>query len=79
MGVIAAIRLAAGKGGLRFWWLGAPWMKQEIAWWIILSCHAGNSAWRTGGRLAHLGEVPISTTHAIGAAVSGVGAVRGLA
>jgi PiT family inorganic phosphate transporter len=83
--------------------------KHEIAWWIILSCHAAMAlgtmcgGWRIvktiGSRitphlrpvggfsaemaaaitigLATIAKVPISTTHAIGGAVSGVGATRG--
>jgi PiT family inorganic phosphate transporter len=83
--------------------------KQEIAWWIILSCHAAMAlgtmagGWRIvktiGSRitphlrpvggfaaemaaattigLATIAKVPISTTHAIGGAVLGVGATRG--
>jgi len=83
--------------------------KHEIAWWIILSCHAAMAlgtmagGWRivktigsritphlrpVGGFSAEMAEaitiglatvakVPISTTHAIGGAVSGVGATRG--
>lgn len=112
MGIIVALLAAAGKaqwskaspGG--FHGLGG---KHEIAWWIILSCHAamglGTMAggWRivqtVGSRItphlrpiggfsaemaaattigmATLANVPISTTHAIGGAVSGVGATRG--
>jgi PiT family inorganic phosphate transporter len=108
MGIIVALLLAAGK---KQWAAGGTFLgrKQEIAWWIILSCHAamglGTMAggWRIvktmGSRitphlrpiggfsaevsaaatigLATLAKVPISTTHAIGGAVSGVGAVRG--
>jgi PiT family inorganic phosphate transporter len=83
--------------------------KREIAWWVILSCHAAMAVgtmaggWRIvktiGSRitphlrpiggfsaelaaattigLATIAKVPISTTHAIGGAVSGVGATRG--
>jgi PiT family inorganic phosphate transporter len=83
--------------------------KHEIAWWLILSCHAAmalgtmSGGWRivktigsgitphlrpVGGfsaelaaattiGLATVAKVPISTTHAIGGAVSGVGATRG--
>lgn len=84
--------------------------KHEIAWWIILSCHAAMAlgtmagGWRivqtigsritphlrpVGGFSAELAaaltigmatfaKVPISTTHAIGGAVAGVGATRGM-
>lgn len=109
MGVIVALLLAAGK---KNWVTGGALLgrKQDIAWWIILSCHAAMGlgtlagGWRIvktmGSRitphlrpvggfcaeiaaaatigLATLAKVPISTTHAIGGAVSGVGAVRGL-
>lgn len=113
MGIIAALLVTAGhpswvKASTQgFQGLGA---KHEIAWWIILSCHAaialGTMAggWRivqtVGSRitpylrpvggfsaelaaatsigLATFARVPISTTHAIGGAVSGVGATRGL-
>jgi len=111
MGIIVALLATAGHaqwgkasaGG--FHGLG----KHEIAWWIILSCHAAMAlgtmagGWRivqtVGSRItphlrplggfsaemaaattigmATLANVPISTTHAIGGAVSGVGATRG--
>ncbi len=111
MGIIVALLAAAGheqwgKPGGGFQGLFG---KHEIAWWIILSCHAamaiGTAAggWRIvktiGSRitphlkpiggfsaelaaattigLATIAKVPISTTHAIGGAVSGVGATRG--
>lgn len=108
MGIIVALLLAAGK---KDWVSGGIflWRKQEIAWWIILSCHAAmglgtlSGGWRIvktmGSRitphlrpiggfsaevaaaatigLATMAKVPISTTHAIGGAISGVGAVRG--
>jgi PiT family inorganic phosphate transporter len=108
MGIIVALLLAAGK---EEWVSGGTflWRKQEIAWWIILSCHAAmalgtlSGGWRIvktmGSRitphlrpiggfsaevaaaatigLATMAKVPISTTHAIGGAISGVGAVRG--
>jgi inorganic phosphate transporter, PiT family len=108
MGIIVALLLAAGK---KEWAAGGSFLgrKQQIAWWIILSCHAamglGTMAggWRIvktmGSRItphlrpvggfsaemaaaatigmATIAKVPISTTHAIGGAVSGVGAVRG--
>ena len=111
MGIIVALLAAAGHeqwgkaSHNGFQGLG----KHEIAWWIILSCHAAMAlgtmagGWRIvktiGSRitphlrpvggfcaemaaattigLATLASVPISTTHAIGGAVSGVGAVRG--
>jgi inorganic phosphate transporter, PiT family len=112
MGIIVALLAAAGheqwgkasKSG--FQGLAG---KHEIAWWIILSCHAAMAlgtmcgGWRIvktiGSRitphlrpvggfsaemaaaitigLATIAKVPISTTHAIGGAVSGVGATRG--
>jgi len=111
MGIIVALLAAAGQAQ----W-GKPghggfqgFGKHEIAWWIILSCHAAMAlgtmagGWRIvktiGSRitphlrpiggfsaemaaattigLATLASVPISTTHAIGGAVSGVGATRG--
>jgi PiT family inorganic phosphate transporter len=112
MGIIVALLATAGRdqwakaspGG--FHGLGG---KHEIAWWIILSCHAAMAigtmagGWRivqtVGSRItphlrplggfsaalaaattigiATLANVPISTTHAIGGAVSGVGATRG--
>jgi PiT family inorganic phosphate transporter len=108
MGVIVALLVAAGRKQLT---TGGTFLgrKQDIAWWIILSCHAAMGlstmagGWRIvktmGSRitphlrpiggfcaelaaastigLATLAKVPISTTHAIGGAVSGVGAVRG--
>ena len=108
MGIIVALLLAAGK---QQWTAGNTFLgrKQEIAWWIILSCHTAmglgtlSGGWRIvktmGSRItphlrpvggfsaevaaavtigmATLAKVPISTTHAIGGAVSGVGAVRG--
>jgi inorganic phosphate transporter, PiT family len=114
MGIIAALLVAAGReqwskpGGFmsNFHLFG---IKHQIAWWIILSCHAAMAlgtmagGWRivqtVGSRitphlrplggfsaemaaattigLATLANVPISTTHAIGGAVSGVGATRG--
>jgi PiT family inorganic phosphate transporter len=114
MGIIAALLVAAGKeqwskpGGFmhNFHLFG---IKHQIAWWIILSCHAAmalgtmSGGWRivqtVGSRitphlrplggfsaemaaattigLATLANVPISTTHAIGGAISGVGATRG--
>jgi inorganic phosphate transporter, PiT family len=111
MGIIVALLAAAGheqwgKAGLGFQGLFG---KHEIAWWIILSCHAAMAlgtmagGWRIvktiGSRitphlrplggfsaemaaattigLATIAKVPISTTHAIGGAVSGVGATRG--
>ncbi|HEY9125906.1 MAG TPA: inorganic phosphate transporter [Acidobacteriaceae bacterium] len=110
MGIIVALLASAGhaqwgKAGNEFHALG----KHEIAWWIILSCHAAMAlgtmagGWRivqtVGSRItphlrplggfsaemaaattigmATLANVPISTTHAIGGAVSGVGATRG--
>jgi inorganic phosphate transporter, PiT family len=110
MGIIVALLLAAGK---KDWVSGGTflWRKQEIAWWIILSCHAAmglgtlSGGWRIvktmGSRitphlrpiggfsaevaaaatigLATMAKVPISTTHAIGGAISGVGAVMGMA
>jgi inorganic phosphate transporter, PiT family len=108
MGIIVALLLAAGK---KDWASGSTFLgrHQEIAWWIILSCHAAmglgtlSGGWRIvktmGSRItphlrpiggfsaelaaattigmATLAKVPISTTHAIGGAISGVGAVRG--
>ncbi len=108
MGIIVALLLSAGK---KEWASGTSFLgrKQEIAWWIILSCHAAmglgtlSGGWRIvktmGSRItphlrpvggfsaelaaaatigmATLAKVPISTTHAIGGAISGVGAVRG--
>jgi PiT family inorganic phosphate transporter len=108
MGIIVALLLAAGK---KDWASGGSFLgrQQEIAWWIILSCHAAMGlgtllgGWRIvktmGSRItphlrpiggfsaeiaaattigmATLAKVPISTTHAIGGAISGVGAVRG--
>jgi PiT family inorganic phosphate transporter len=112
MGIIVALLAAAGR---EHWAKASPdgfhgfGGKHEIAWWIILSCHAamgvGTMAggWRivqtVGSRitphlrplggfsaemaaattigLATMANVPISTTHAIGGAVSGVGATRG--
>jgi PiT family inorganic phosphate transporter len=111
MGIIVALLATAGHeqwgkashGGFQ------GFGKHEIAWWIILSCHAAMAlgtmagGWRIvktiGSRitphlrpvggfsaemaaattigLATLAAVPISTTHAIGGAVSGVGATRG--
>jgi hypothetical protein len=53
LGVIIALLLAAWKKG---WTSGASTflgMKQEIAWWIILSCHAAVALGHYGGRLAH--------------------------
>ena len=114
MGIIVALLVAAGRaqwskpGGHSF----TPHLfgaKHEIAWWIILSCHAAMAlgtmagGWRIvqtiGSRItphlrpiggfspelaaattigvATMAHVPISTTHAIGGAVSGVGATRG--
>jgi inorganic phosphate transporter, PiT family len=112
MGIIVALLAAAGhaawgKPGANS--LHALAGKQEIAWWVILSCHAAMAlgtmagGWRIvktiGSRitphlrpiggfsaemaaattigLATLAKVPISTTHAIGGAVLGVGATRG--
>lgn len=112
MGIIVALLASAGhaqwaKPGQSSF--HALFGKQEIAWWVILSCHAamaiGTAAggWRIvktiGSRitphlrpvggfsaemaaattigLATLAKVPISTTHAIGGAVLGVGATRG--
>ena len=112
MGIIAALLATAGhqqwakasSGGFQ------GFGKHEIAWWIILSCHAAMAlgtmagGWRivqtVGSRItphlrplggfsaemaaattigmATLANVPISTTHAIGGAVSGVGATRGM-
>ena len=112
MGIIVALLAAAGQAK----WGQASHSgfqglagKREIAWWIILSCHAAMAlgtmagGWRIvktiGSRitphlrpvggfsaemaaaitigLATFAKVPISTTHAIGGAVSGVGATRG--
>ncbi len=112
MGIIVALLAAAGHER----WSKASHQgfqglfgEHEIAWWIILSCHAAMAigtmagGWRIvqtiGSRitphlrpvegfsaelaaaisigLATLAKVPISTTHAIGGAVSGVGATRG--
>jgi len=111
MGIIVALLAAAGHAAWgkpsagEFHGLG----KHEIAWWIILGCHAAMAlgtmagGWRIvktiGSRItphlrpvggfsaemaaavtigfATLAAVPISTTHAIGGAVSGVGATRG--
>ena len=112
MGIIVALLAAAGHEQ----WGKASQSgfqgiagKHEIAWWIILSCHAAmalgtmSGGWRIvktiGSRItphlrpvggfsaemaaaitigmATLAKVPISTTHAIGGAVSGVGATRG--
>lgn len=111
MGIIAALLASAGHQQ----WAAAShtgfqgFGKHQIAWWIILGCHAAMAlgtmagGWRIvktiGSRitphlrpaggfsaemaaavtigLATLAEVPISTTHAIGGAVSGVGATRG--
>jgi inorganic phosphate transporter, PiT family len=113
MGIIVAVLAASGHAAWGkanpegFHGLGG---KHEVAWWIILSCHAAMAlgtmagGWRivqtVGSRitpylrpvggfsaelaaatsigLATLAHVPISTTHAIGGAVSGVGATRGL-
>lgn len=111
MGIIVALLAAAGheqwgkaSGGFQ-----GVFGKHEIAWWIILSCHAAMAlgtmagGWRIvktiGSRitphlrplggfsaemaaattigLATIAKVPISTTHAIGGAVCGVGATRG--
>ena len=112
MGIIVALLAAAGH---EQWGKPGPNSlhgltgKHEIAWWIILSCHAAMAlgtmagGWRivktigtkitphlrpVGGfaaemaaattiGLATLAKVPISTTHAIGGAVLGVGATRG--
>jgi PiT family inorganic phosphate transporter len=113
MGIIVALLAAAGheqwgKPGANA--LHGLSGKQEIAWWIILSCHAAMAlgtmfgGWRIvktiGSRitphlrpaggfsaemaaattigLATIAKVPISTTHAIGGAVLGVGATRGM-
>lgn len=112
MGIIVALLAAAGKND---WAKAGGFLpslsgKHEIAWWIVLSCHAAIAmgtlagGWRivqtVGSRitprlrpiggfsaemaaattiaLATFAKVPISTTHAIGGAVSGVGATRGL-
>jgi PiT family inorganic phosphate transporter len=112
MGIIVALLAAAGhsewtkSSGSGFQGLTG---KHEIAWWVILSCHAAMAlgtmagGWRIvktiGSRItphlrpvggfsaemaaavtigmATIAKVPISTTHAIGGAVSGVGATRG--
>ena len=112
MGIIVALLAAAGH---KQWGVPTPGGfqglagKHEIAWWIILSCHAAmalgtlSGGWRVvktiGSRitphlrpvggfsaemaaataigLATIAKVPISTTHAIGGAISGVGATRG--
>jgi len=112
MGIIVALLAAAGHSE---WTKGSSsgfqglTGKHEIAWWVILSCHAAMAlgtmagGWRIvktiGSRitphlrpvggfsaemaaavtigLATIAKVPISTTHAIGGAVSGVGATRG--
>ncbi|QEE28189.1 inorganic phosphate transporter [Terriglobus albidus] len=112
MGIIVALLAAAGH---EQWGKAGPDSfqgltgKHEIAWWIILSCHAAMAlgtmagGWRIvktiGSRitphlrpeggfaaemaaattigLATIAKVPISTTHAIGGAVLGVGATRG--
>lgn len=112
MGILVALLATAGHAE---WGKANPSSFQglvgrhEIAWWIILSCHAAMAlgtmagGWRIvktiGSRitphlrpvggfssevaaattigLATLAKVPISTTHAIGGAVSGVGATRG--
>jgi inorganic phosphate transporter, PiT family len=111
MGIIVALLAAAGQA---HWATPDPsgfhgFGKHEIAWWVILSCHAAMAlgtmagGWRIvktiGSRItphlrpvggfsaemaaaitigmATLAAVPISTTHAIGGAVSGVGATRG--
>jgi PiT family inorganic phosphate transporter len=110
MGIIVALLVAGGK---KQWTAGGTVVfghKHEIAWWIILSCHAamglGTMAggWRivktmgsritphlrpVGGFCAEMAaattiaiatflKIPISTTHAIGGGVAGVGATRGL-
>lgn len=113
MGIIVALLAAAGHeqwgkaGANSFHGLAG---KHEIAWWIILSCHAAMAVgtmaggWRIvktiGSRItphlrpvggfsaelaaaltigmATIAKVPISTTHAIGGAVAGVGATRGM-
>lgn len=112
MGIIVALLAAAGHeqwGKASHSGFQGLAGKHEIAWWIILSCHAAMAlgtmagGWRIvktiGSRitphlrpvggfsaemaaaitigLATLAKVPISTTHAIGGAVSGVGATRG--
>jgi PiT family inorganic phosphate transporter len=112
MGIIVALLAAAGHeqwGKASHHGFQGLFGKHEIAWWIILSCHAAMAigtmagGWRIvqtiGSRitphlrpvggfsaelaaaisigLATLAKVPISTTHAIGGAVSGVGATRG--
>ena len=110
MGIIAALLAAAGH---KDWTAGHGTTvfgeKHELAWWVILSCHAAIAlgtvfgGWRivktmgsritphlrpVGGfsaecaaaasiALATLAKVPISTTHAIGGSVAGVGATRG--
>ena len=110
MGIIVAMLVAGGK---KEWTVGGSHFlghKHEIAWWIILSCHAAmglgtmSGGWRivktmgsritphlrpVGGFCAEVAaattiaiatflKVPISTTHAIGGGVAGVGATRGL-
>ena len=112
MGIIVALLAAAGHeqwGNASHAGFQGLAGKHEIAWWIILSCHAAmalgtiSGGWRIvktiGSRitphlrpiggfsaemaaaitigLATMAKVPISTTHAIGGAVSGVGATRG--
>jgi PiT family inorganic phosphate transporter len=112
MGIIVALLAAAGHaqwGKASHSGFQGLTGKHEIAWWIILSCHAAMAlgtmagGWRIvktiGSRitphlrpvggfsaemaaaitigLATIAKVPISTTHAIGGAVSGVGATRG--
>jgi PiT family inorganic phosphate transporter len=112
MGIIVALLAAAGHeqwGKASHSGFQGLVGKHEIAWWIILSCHAAMAlgtmagGWRIvktiGSRitphlrpvggfsaelaaattigLATIAKVPISTTHAIGGAVSGVGATRG--
>lgn len=113
MGIIVALLVAGGKSN---WAKPGPHSmghlfggQHQIAWWVILGCHAAMAlgtmagGWRivqtVGSRitphlkpvggfsaemaaaitigLATLASVPISTTHAIGGAVSGVGATRG--
>jgi PiT family inorganic phosphate transporter len=112
MGIIVALLAAAGHeqwGKASHNGFQGLAGKHEIAWWIILSCHAAMAlgtmagGWRIvktiGSRitphlrplggfsaemaaattigLATIAKVPISTTHAIGGAVLGVGATRG--
>ena len=112
MGIIVALLAAAGHeqwGKASHSGFQGLVGKHEIAWWIILSCHAAMAlgtmagGWRIvktiGSRitphlrplggfsaemaaattigLATVAKVPISTTHAIGGAVLGVGATRG--